>query len=200
MTLNERYRIHNKKRTNKSLLLYLLVFALFVFSTSFSRYLNNTNSSFDVNIANWCIKINGIEIDQTTSTISNEMDLVVTQNASQDGKIKPGQKGYFDIVIDPKYTEVSLRYKITLDTSDLPDGIDLTSYSVNNLNLTNVIPQNNILEGIILLDGKDSLEDVDKKTYRIYWEWLSQETSMENIANNYKVKANIEVEQLINET
>ena len=53
---------------------------------------------------------------------------------------------------------------------------------------------------MILLDGKDSLEDVDKKTYRIYWEWLSQETSMESIEDNYKVKANIEIEQLINQT
>ena len=200
MTLNERYRIHNKKRTNKSLLLYLLVFAFFLFSTSFSRYLNNTNSSFEVDIANWYIKINGIEIDQNTSTISNEMDLIVTENESQDGKIRPGQKGYFDIVIDPKYTEVSLKYKITLDTSELPDGIDLTSYSLNDLELANLMPQNDVLEGMILLDGKDSLEDVDKKTYRIYWEWISQETPMESLANNYKVKANIEVEQLINET
>ena len=128
------------------------------------------------------------------------MDLVVTENASQDGKIRPGQKGYFDIIIDPKYTEVSLKYKITLDTSELPEGIDLTSYSLNNLNVASLMPQSNVLEGMILLDGKDSLEDVDKKTFRIYWEWLAQETSMENIANNYKVKANVEVEQLINET
>ena len=199
MTLNERYRIHNKKRTNKSLLLYLLVFALFVFSTSFSRFLNSGTSSFNAELANWCIKINGIEINQNTTTIKNEMDLIVTENESQDGKIKPGQKGYFDIVIDPKYTEVSLKYKITLDTSELPEGIELKSYSLNNFNLTNLIPQNNIIEGMILLDGKDSLEDVDKKTYRIYWEWPTQETPMENIIENYKVKANIQVEQLINE-
>lgn len=200
MTLNERYRIHNKKRTNKSLLLYLLVFAFFLFSTSFSRYLNNTTSSFEVDVANWCIKINGIEINQNTNTISNEIDLVVTENESQDGKIKPGQKGYFDIVIDPKYTEVSLKYKITIDTSKLPQGIELKNYSLNDFDLKTTIPQNNILEGMILLDGKDSLEDVDKKTYRIYWEWLSQETSMESIEDNYKVKANIEIEQLINQT
>ncbi len=199
MTLNERYRIHNKKRTNKSLLLYLAIFALFVFSTSFSKYLNNGASRFEAEVAKWSIKINGVQIDQSTSTITNEMNLVVTENESQDGKIMPGQKGYFDIVIDPKYTEVSLKYTITLNTTDLPENLELKSYALNDFNLKNTMPNNNTLEGLILLDGKDSLEDVDRKTFRIYWEWPQEEEPMENILENYKIKANVQVEQLIDE-
>ena len=199
MTLNERYRVHNKNRTNKSLLLYLFVFALFIFSTSFSRYLNIETSSFKAELANWRIKINGIEINQNTSTIKNEMDLVVTEKESQDGKIMPGQKGYFDITIDPQYTEVALKYNISLDTTSLPKGIKLKEYSLNDFSLKNRMPENYKLSGKILLDGKDSLEDGDKKIYRIYWEWPSQEEPMGNALETYKIKANIQVEQLIDE-
>ena len=199
MTLNERYRIHNKSKSNKSLFMYLVLFAFLIFSSSLARYTNQSNATLGLEFANWCIEINGIKITPDTKTINNKIDLIVTENKTQDGLIKPGQKGYFDININPQYTEVSLKYKILIDTSDLPSEIKLKNYSINNSETKQNMPANKTLSGNILLDGKASLNETDNKKFRIYWEWASTDSKIENIKDNYKIKANIQLEQMIEE-
>ena len=196
-TLNERYRIHNKPKSNKSLLVYILVFALFIFSFSFSSYVTQYSGTLGISSAKWKIKINDKLITQDNNLIKNDISLVVTENKTDDGIIKPGQKGYFDIIIDPKDTEVSLKYKIVLDTQDLPSTIQLTSYSLNNSNTKIPLPNNKTIENTILLDGSGILKSTDKKQYRIYWQWPIENGKIDNIQNSYKIKANVKLEQYI---
>ena len=195
--LKERYRIHNKSKSNKPLMKYMLIFAVLIFSTSFSRYVTENGTTLCMNVAKWNIKVNDKTITQATTLIKNEIDLVITDNKTDDGIIKPGQKGYFDIVIDPQYTEVSLKYKITLDISGLPSQIQIPNYSLNNLNTKLIMPNNKILQGNILLDGGENLDSTSKKYYRVYWQWPIENGKIENIKSNYKVKANVKIEQLI---
>ena len=195
--LKERYRIHNKSKSNKPLMKYMLIFAVLIFSTSFSRYVTENGTTLGMNVAKWNIKVNDKTITQATTLIKNEIDLVITDNKTDDGIIKPGQKGYFDIVIDPQYTEVSLKYKITLDISGLPSQIQIPNYSLNNLNTKLIMPNNKILQGNILLDGGENLDSTSKKYYRVYWQWPIENGKIENIKSNYKVKANVKIEQLI---
>jgi len=197
MTLNERYRIHNKPKSNKTFLIYLLLFLLFFFSTSFARYLSNSNATLGLELANWSIKLNGNEITQDTKLIKNEIDLIVTENKTDDGLIKAGQKGYFDIVIDPQYTEVSLKYKLIIDTSSLPSEIKLLNYSINDFSTKKTMPANKTLTGQILLNEKTKLDTSDKKSFRIYWEWPAEEYKIEDIKTSYKVRTKIELEQII---
>ena len=199
MNLNERYRIHNKKKSNKTLLIYLAVFTLLVFSNSFSRYVNNSNKTLALEIANWNIKINDIQINESTRHVQDGIYFVVTENQSNDGLIKPGQSGYFDIKIDPQYTEVSLKYKITIDKSSLPEGIELKNYSINNSTQKQKMPNNNIIKDSIYIESKTHLDSEDVRIYRIYWEWDSSKAKIENIKNDYKIKANVQIEQIIDE-
>ena len=196
-TLNDRYRIHNKSKSNKSLLIYVYALIVLIFSATFSKYLSSSNGTFGLELANWCIKVNDVAITSETTTIRNEIDLIATEGASNDGKIKPGQKGYFDILIDPEYTEVSLQYKIVLDTSKLPSQIILTGYSINNSNQKINLSNNKTIEVEIYLDGKDSLNSLDKRKYRIYWEWPQDNAKIENIQQEYIVKANLEIKQIL---
>ena len=197
MTLNERYRVHNKLKSDKLLLIYILFLFIFIISTSFARFVTESNTTLGLEIANWCIKINDTQITQETSTIMNDIELITTENISEDGFIKPGQSGYFDIILDPQYTEVSLKYKILIDVSELPSQIKLTDYSINDFSIKQQFPGNNILEGNILLNGSSNLDDTDKKIYRIYWQWPEEDAKIEDIQSTYKVKANIQVEQII---
>ena len=197
MTLNQRYKLHNRPKSNKSILIYFCLFIVLFFSTSFSRYLSNFEGTLGIEFANWSIKVNDVQITQDTKTLNNQIDLVVIENKTDDGLIKPGQKGYFDISIDPQYTEVSLKYKITLDTSNLPEEIQITKYSLNNFNTKINMPSNKIFEGNILLNEKDCLENSEKKIYRIYWEWPSSNAKIDEIKENYKITADIEIEQLL---
>ncbi len=197
MTLDEKYRVHNRTRSRKTLLFYLLLLILLVFSGSIARYISDSSATFGMQVASWCIKINENEINKYSTVINDQMPLIVTENVTNDGLVKAGQKGYFDIKIDPQYTEVSLKYKIELDTSEIPSGIVLTSYSINDFSEKELMPTNKILEGNILLDGKNNLENNDVKIYRIYWEWPPENLKQVSIRNNYNIKANIKVEQFL---
>lgn len=211
MNLNDKYRIHNKRKSNKLLWIYLLIVLIFIFSCSLAKYISDSKIVFKANVAKWNIKVNGVEITQSTTKIKNEMNLIATENLSDDGLIKQGQKGYIDIQIDPKYTEVSLRYKLIVDMSGLPQGIKLTEYSLNDYNKKLEMPEDNIFEGEILLGGKDSLDVSDVKNYRLYWEWNEDNSDLinDNILSNdinkdvdtldakYKIKANLQIEQII---
>ena len=196
-TLNQRYQVHNKPKSNKSLLLYALVFAILIFSTSFSRYMTENGSTLGMSVAKWNIKVNNRSITQFNTTMQNEMSLVVTDNSTNDNIIRPGQKGYFDIIIDPQYTEVSLNYEVKIDTSELPSQIQIVNYSLNDLTEKITMPNNKTLTGSILLDGADNLDSTAKKYYRIYWQWPIENGKIENIKSSYKVKANVKIEQFI---
>lgn len=196
-TLKDRYRIHNKAKSNKSLLVYVAVFSIFIFSATFSRYVSESNGTFGMELAAWNIEINNKLITPETTILNNEINLIPTTNVSEDGLIKPGQKGYFDILINPENTEVSLNYKITIDTSKLPSQIQLTKYAVNDSNTKKNIPGNKTIEGDIYLDGKEKLDSLDKKQYRIFWEWPAENAKIENIIQEYKITANLQIKQLV---
>lgn len=199
MTLNEKYRIHNKSRSNKVLLVLFIMIILSLFSSSFSRYLTTSQVNANVGIAKWCIKVNDREINQDTTSIQNEISLITTDNMQEGDIILPGQEGYFDIEIDPQYTEVSLKYTITLDTSNLPDNIVFDKYSINDFSVKENLPLDYKLENTILLAGREKLSDTDAKTYRIYWNWPIENGFISDLANEYKIKVNVQVEQIIGE-
>ena len=195
MTLNEKYRIHNKTKSNKSMVIYLLIVVIFVFSNSWARYISDADLSFGVGIANWSIKVNNVQITQDTQKIYDKIDIEIVENDAQDGMIKSGQSGYFDITINPEYAEVSLDYSIEVDTSDLPSQIELVGYSINDFSTRNPMPENNLLDGNILLAGKINLTNLDTKVYRIYWQWDDENYVTEE--KDYKLIANIEIEQIV---
>ena len=196
-TLRDRYRIHNKAKSNKSLLIYIAIFSIFIFSATFSRYISQSNGTFGMELADWNIEINNKLITPEITTLNNEIKLIPTENISQDGLIKPGQKGYFDIIINPEDTEVSLNYKIIIDTTKLPSQINFTKYAINNSNTKINMPSSKTIEDYIYLDGKEKLDSSDKKQYRIFWEWPVENAKIENIMQEYKITANLQIRQIV---
>lgn len=195
MNLNERYYISARNKTSKRYRIFIILVLLLLFSLTLARYNSTSTYNSKMSVAKWCIKINDVEITQNTKKLSDKIEFVAVENKSEDDLIKAGQKGYFEINIDPQYTEVSLNYSIVIDTSQLPVEIELTKYAVNDFDTKIDMPSNNILTGDILLDGKTSLEDTDAKTYRIYWEWADEDNIID--IKNYKLKANIIIKQEI---
>lgn len=193
------YKTLNKKKRHviSYFLAILFVTLLFVTSNSYARYISSGNAYLAMPVAKWCLEVNGINVTPHTTTINDEINLIVTEGATQDGTVQAGQKGYFDISIDPKYTEVSLSYRINIDTSNLPSNIVLTKYSINDLETKFNMPNNNTFEGQILLNDNLALTNLDEKVYRIYWEWPSSNALVENLQSSYSIIADVEVEQII---
>lgn len=92
--------------------IYLIVDTYSLFE---SRHLTTTNTS----IGKWQILINGAEVDPASSNFT--IDKIIWEDNSfvVDGKVAPGMSGYFDIEIDARTTDVSVRYDVVFDFSNL---------------------------------------------------------------------------------
>ena len=196
-TLNQRYRHHNRQKSSRPLMILFFLCAILMVPTTFARFLSSSSGTFGMEMAKWNIKINNVTVTPETSNLSNSIELVITDNDSGDGLIRPGQKGYFDILLDPTGTEVSMQYGITILTEQLPEEFQLTGYSINNSTTKQAIPNNKTIEGEILLDGGTSLTSLNKIRYRIYWEWQDEDAKLTESLPTYQVNIGLQVKQII---
>ena len=178
MTLKEHYSINSRKSIKPY---FKLVFLLFIFiitvSHTFARYTFTTANNGVVSIAKWHIVINGEEITNGMNNLSNNIELLNTEDNTTN--IDSGDECYFDIIINPKTTEVSVSYSISVDLgeSNLPNGTQILNYKkyvntgtneelseTQNVNSTQV----SITENIVLPETQVALNDESIRRYRIY--------------------------------
>ena len=164
MNLEIRYKGKLYKRIIRLVVFFSFLIAFVLYTNTFSRYASSGEADSNITVAKW-------EVDITTrddGTITNELVLIPNNTKSASGKISPGEDGYFDVIINPNNTEVSVDYKI--DFLNLPEGIKILSYEVLEDNTDQYIVYNNTVEGNIKLnDSRDALNSGDKKTLRFYW-------------------------------
>ena len=140
----------------------------------------------------WEIKVNGTDI--TTSgqveefAISDSQLEYITSDYIQAGKIAPNGQAYFDIVIDPTDTDVSIVYQIDISSdteanADIElisasdyfqkdgetDKITNTTTFQNGNSYTSVIPVSKITQGY-------------KNYVRLYFKWINEEANNETDA------------------
>ena len=86
---------------------------------TFSLLESNTTKVVQNGLGQWTILVN--EVDVTSSAVDFDIDTInYDTNANVvSGRLAPGLGGYFDIAIDPSGTEVSVRYDITFDCSNM---------------------------------------------------------------------------------
>ena len=96
-------------------LLILTFFAILTFSllvATYGIFESGILSGTTIKIAAWEVTVNDSIITNENKKFSiNDIIWEGSKNVL-DGKVAPGMKGYFDIVIDPKNTDVSIRYDI----------------------------------------------------------------------------------------
>ena len=92
----------------------LAIVSLIYLANTYALLETNAKAGITEDVGKWQIKINNTDISQGLSNSFNINDFVYTDNANvDDNVIAPGRKGYFDIIIDPTGTDVSIRYDIT---------------------------------------------------------------------------------------
>ena len=202
MTLNQKYRIHKIKTYKSYLRLLIIIIFLISFYYTFSKYSNVFVASSGVEIANWKIVINGTRIDSSLESINNAIELKV-DNAESEDVIRAGQTGYFDIEINPDGTEVAIEYQIIMDFSEMPEEIEIASYSKieNGIVMENGnIPEDMRFLGEINLNTVENvkyrLDERDTIIYRFYWKWRGEDFEID-YNDNYNVKSDLTVVQKI---
>ncbi len=202
MKLKEHYSINSRKSIKPFFKLILLFFVCITISHTFARYAYTTSNNGVISIAKWNIEVNGVEINNTTNNLNTSINLLnVADNSTN---IDSGDECYFDIILNPKNTEVSISYSIIidLDESNLPDGTKILKYEkytntgelekFENINGKTV----NISEHIALSEEKTALDDISARKYRFYCKLPFPADIDKN--QELVVRPKIEVEQYIN--
>ena len=118
-----------------------LTITLYEIGSSFALFENEKEIVINTDIGKWEILVNDESINETTSfSVSNihtSGDINVREN-----HFAPGTSGYFDIVIDPGDTKVSIYYEIVCRTDRITNPqISLTR--IENVGKPNLIDLGN---------------------------------------------------------
>ena len=177
MTLNEHYKYHSRKSLKSyTRFLILLVFVIVTFQT-LARYISGVQGNAVSPIAKWHILINGEQISNNVNSLNQTISLL--NSADDTTSIDEDDECYFDIVINPSTTEVSIRYTIFLDltaqNNTLPDGtliLRYEKYSGSNNQLVSTTTVNDtdvsVSEIIALSNSSTALGSNDIRKYRFF--------------------------------
>ena len=159
------------------IILFVVIFTITVYEigTSFSLFESAKDIVVNSDIGRWQILIN----DDLVTEIANfnVTNVQVTGDVNvRENHFAPGTEGYFDIVIDPNDTEVSVYYEIVCRTDMITNPqIHVTNIEdIDGNDLTLVAPYTHA--GVIPLADIENGETV---TIRFYVTWLNNENNNE---------------------
>lgn len=128
----------------------------------------------------WIIKINDVDITNEQNLKFSINNFIYEKNDKvADNKIAPNGSGYFDLIIDPTGTDVSVRYDISFDFS-IADNIPSLKIDVINNDSDIIKTSDNNYTGVIKLSdikkGKKSNLRV-----KIMWENIEDNNEFDSV-------------------
>lgn len=169
----------NKKIIKWTLVLVILIIVLFLVHTIIKIYAifhSELYGTIEVDNANWKIYINGTDI---SSGIIRQFTInqinIETNSHVENYMIAPNVTGDFSITIDPIDTDVSVRYDIQIDKTQLTnEQILITSIVEQEHNNTLVLTAEDTYTGVIPLS---SIKNGDKNTIKFTVSWINSEAN-----------------------
>lgn len=173
---------------NKKILYFIcglcLSMTIFMVIDSYGLFESKNVLNVDSNIAKWNVFINGTDIKKNETFVVDKINLINNDNVLE-GKMAPGSKGYFDIVIDPTDTDTSIRYDISFDFSSLNDKIVVSG--IEEITSGNLVRtgKNTYSKVITLNEIKNGITN----TIRVYIKWDNSndesDSAIGSVINNF---------------
>lgn len=157
---------------------------MFIIIETYGLFETNNVMIVNSEIGKWNIYIN--ETSATEGTFVVDSITVMNNEKVKNGKIAPGTSGYFDIVIDPADTDVSIRYDISFDFSLILDSFSIKKIEEAggvNLIQTDEFTYTNIIDLASIKEGATN-------TIRVYVEWINNEENNEQDSEVGQTKDN----------
>ncbi len=158
-----------KQREKNFLIFYVFICIFFVLSYTLSRYITAiTDNSASTGIAKFNVTVNEINV-----TEGQPFEINLSQsNNYQNQKVAPNNTGYFEFIINPEGTEVSLEYEFKFNTEELGENFKITHYTVNN-DEENIIPvEGNNVQGVLPLpSSRRAFTKEEGINVKAYWAW-----------------------------
>lgn len=139
-----------------------LILTLITLQKSFGLFETNISGDKNIEIANWNIYVNDYSLNNSNVFYVDNFTYK-DRNGNQSSKLLPGGTGEFLITIDPKDTEVSIKYEFSVDTTELYEQIKINS--ITGQNGTLLTKTGDIYSGIIELDN------LEVNVIKIVFEW-----------------------------
>ncbi len=176
-------------------LLFLLILS---FNITYGLFESNKDFNANMNVAKFNLFVNNNNIVDTKSFNINNITVLNNENVL-DGKIAPGVRGYFELILDPKDSDVSIYYEVSLDLKDvLNDGIILDGVESDSGSLIKV--DKNTYAGVFTLD---EIKNKVQKNIKIYFSWVNNDEVLDDIkyADGLKcdIKTNVKASQYFGE-
>lgn len=167
---------------NKKIFLILACLALLVFIGStaytYAKYFTVKQGIMGSEIRIWNIKINDENI-KTGQRLSETITATIDENKhTASGKIAPGSKGHFTIVVDYSNVDLSFNYELLMgENENLPD-LKIYKLEVDDVEITQTDGAN-MSNDVIITDPDDDR----KKIIEVFIEWNDDENNGATMSN-----------------
>lgn len=118
---------NNKEKNLKKFLILaimcIVIILIYEIIHIYAIFYSETEGNVKLKNGIWNIDVNGTEISKGTSTSFVIDKINLDENANiKEGKLAPGLSGDFTISINPRDTNVSVKYELSLDQQELEDN------------------------------------------------------------------------------
>lgn len=157
------------------ILFFVLLVSLFYLIISKTYALLETNSKLtaDIDLGVWNVKVNDTIINNDSINFNITDFNWSTDSNVLEGKFAPGIEGYFVINIDPTGSDVSLKYDIDFDLSNLIE------HKINIVSITEEHGNNLIRTAESTYTGVIPLTDINNSVFhsiKVYLKWDGDST------------------------
>lgn len=189
------------KKITFLLIVVMILISLNEIRDAYGLFESEKNLTVEKSVAKWNVEINGVDVKTSEEFLIDSFHSEVNSRVVS-GKIAPGGTGYFDIVIDPTDTQVSFRYDLSFDFSNLSESIIIERIEET---LGNEILRTgeNTYTNIFSLDD---IENGVTNNIRVYLKWINIESNNDSDSsigiqknNILDIVTTINVEQYLGE-
>lgn len=186
----------------KRMVILLGVFCLFLLQigNTYAVFESDAMGESKVKTAKWVIRVNDGDLGKS-QTFNIDNLAFIGNDLVKEGKFAPNTEGYFDIVIDPRGTEVSLVYTLSFDFSGIGNDMirisDIRELGGNELIRTGENSYTGIMEYKDILKGSNDY-------IRVSFEWINDDTNNSNdmesmLESKFGIPVLINVKQYLGE-
>lgn len=169
------------------LVLIMLIISLFQIANMYALYKDQLQGDYTNLLGVWAIKVNGVDIsnggENATFTMTEDNLTYIDSARVKSQKIAPGTQAYFDILIDPTNTDVSILYTLNLKLDDVKTAkmnlVKVENYfkkdggteQITNTEINTVLAEHQH-QAVIPIS---KINDKYLNYVRLYFEWINVE-------------------------
>lgn len=149
-------QMNKNKKVLIIIVLLIIIFIILIYAilSTFATFRSEFTGDMKIDNATWKILVNSTDISSNAvkEFVIDDIEIDESQGV-EPGKLAPGLKGNFNILIDPTETDVSIMYEIKFDTTDInATNIRIDSVKETMAGNTLIKTDSNTYVGIISLD------------------------------------------------